>query len=102
MQIGDALFVDLPRVRLDGGAKAFRQKWGYDVSSPLGLLEEVDEEDDQNEDTSISESTSLREDPPSSAYSPVGEFLKSFIIRGVLLIVRKASTSSSKSPFSPR
>lgn len=65
-------------MRLDGGAKAFRQKWGYDVSSPLGLLEEVDEEDDQNEDTSISESASLREDLPSSAYSPVGKSLGTY------------------------
>lgn len=63
-------------MRLDGGAKAFRQKWGYDISSPLGLLEEVDEEDDQIEDTSISESTSLREDIlPNTAYSPIGEWL---------------------------
>jgi len=66
--------VDLPRVRLDGGAKAFRQKWGYDIASPLGLLEEVDEEENANEDTSISESTSLREDIlPSAGYSPLGK-----------------------------
>lgn len=59
---------------MDGGAKVFRQKWGYDVVSPLGLLQEVDEEDDANEDASISESASLRGDIlPSAGYSPLGK-----------------------------
>jgi hypothetical protein len=44
VQIGDALFVDLPRVRLDGGAKAFRKRWGYELSPPPPLLEEEEEE----------------------------------------------------------
>ncbi|XP_071443559.1 ras GTPase-activating protein raskol isoform X2 [Hetaerina americana] len=44
MSIGDALFVDLPRVRLDGGAKAFRKRWGYELSPPPPLLEEEEEE----------------------------------------------------------
>lgn len=39
-QVGDALFVDLPRVRLDGGVKAFRQRWGYELQPPPTLLEE--------------------------------------------------------------
>ncbi|XP_046404023.1 ras GTPase-activating protein raskol isoform X2 [Ischnura elegans] len=43
-KIGDALFVDLPRVRLDGGAKAFRKRWGYEISPPPPLLEEEEEE----------------------------------------------------------
>ena len=73
---------------MDGGAKAFRQKWGYDIAAPLGLLEEVDEEDnddedeDANENTSISESASLREDIISSAgYSPLGKCKYTNIIR---------------------
>ncbi|XP_039287763.1 ras GTPase-activating protein raskol-like [Nilaparvata lugens] len=35
LKIGDALFVELPRVRLDGGAKAFRQRWGYEGGNAL-------------------------------------------------------------------
>ncbi|XP_075228191.1 uncharacterized protein LOC142328370 [Lycorma delicatula] len=63
MKIGDALFVELPRVRLDGGAKAFRQRWGYDGGAPAAppLLEEDEEEQE-------GETVSLREEvmPPSS------------------------------------
>lgn len=76
LQIGDALFVDLPRIRLDGGAKAFRQRWGYEVSPPPTLLE-VEEEDgaDGNEDEG--ETVSLREEGIIPTSSPLG---KSYIV----------------------
>ncbi|XP_065346214.1 ras GTPase-activating protein raskol isoform X4 [Cloeon dipterum] len=64
-KIGDSLFVDLPRVRLDGGAKAFRQKWGYEPCPPPPLLEEeegVIPEGDEDEDSSVADCTSLREE----------------------------------------
>ena len=32
--------MDLPRVRLDGGVKAFRQRWGYELQPPPTLVEE--------------------------------------------------------------
>lgn len=58
LQIGDSLFVDLPRVRLDGGAKKFRQRWGYElVNQPAVLLEE-DEEADPDD---VIDTVSLRE-----------------------------------------
>ncbi|KAL6264578.1 hypothetical protein P5V15_004680 [Pogonomyrmex californicus] len=41
--LGDAMFVELPRVRLDGGARAFRQHWGYEtrpLAPPPPLIEE--------------------------------------------------------------
>ncbi|XP_015109076.1 probable Ras GTPase-activating protein isoform X5 [Diachasma alloeum] len=43
MAIGDAMFVELPRVRLDGGARTFRQHWGYESRPhvpPPPLIEE--------------------------------------------------------------
>ncbi|XP_063972511.1 ras GTPase-activating protein raskol isoform X10 [Diachasmimorpha longicaudata] len=42
-KIGDAMFVELPRVRLDGGARTFRQHWGYESRPhvpPPPLIEE--------------------------------------------------------------
>ncbi|XP_011254298.1 probable Ras GTPase-activating protein isoform X5 [Camponotus floridanus] len=42
-KLGDAMFVELPRVRLDGGARAFRQHWGYEtrpLAPPPPLIEE--------------------------------------------------------------
>ncbi|KAJ9574041.1 hypothetical protein L9F63_008567, partial [Diploptera punctata] len=58
LSIGDALFVDLPRVRLDGGAKAFRQRWGYELCPPPPLLEEEEGEGDGEP----AETASLREE----------------------------------------
>uniref|UniRef100_T1HBP1 Uncharacterized protein n=1 Tax=Rhodnius prolixus TaxID=13249 RepID=T1HBP1_RHOPR len=73
-QIGDSLFVDLPRVRLDGGARAFRQRWGYDLGPPP-LLEEEEEADiecgPQTTAAEQQETTSLREHQPPS--SPIGD-----------------------------
>ncbi|KAL6447998.1 hypothetical protein ACFW04_000203 [Cataglyphis niger] len=43
LRLGDAMFVELPRVRLDGGARAFRQHWGYEtrpLAPPPPLIEE--------------------------------------------------------------
>ncbi|XP_050524754.1 ras GTPase-activating protein raskol-like isoform X2 [Daktulosphaira vitifoliae] len=57
LSIGDSLFVDLPRVRLDGGSKKFRQRWGYElINQPPVLLEEDEEDEDQ-----VADSQSLRE-----------------------------------------
>ena len=62
LQIGDSLFVDLPRVRLDGGGKAFRKQWGYEKAQPPTLLEEEEEDDEDGEEGELSETQSLRED----------------------------------------
>ncbi|XP_076346842.1 ras GTPase-activating protein nGAP-like isoform X3 [Tachypleus tridentatus] len=65
--IGDRLFVDLPRVRLDGGRQAFRRRWGYEVSAPPPLLEE-DEDSDLSETTSLRDERLLRFSPLESSY----------------------------------
>ncbi|KAL1138982.1 hypothetical protein AAG570_009043 [Ranatra chinensis] len=53
----DSLFVDLPRVRLDGGARAFRRRWGYegglagqDPLQPPPLIEEEEDSIDGPEE----------------------------------------------------
>lgn len=67
-QIGDSLFYDLPRVRLDGGARAFRRRWGYELTPPPTLVEEENEDDpyalpnDDGDNLSYTETRSLRED----------------------------------------
>ncbi|XP_059484332.1 disabled homolog 2-interacting protein isoform X3 [Neocloeon triangulifer] len=85
-KIGDSLFVDLPRVRLDGGAKAFRQRWGYDPCPPPPLLEEeegVIPEGDEDEDSSVADCTSLREE-------------------GYMYVASPADTSYEKACSNPR
>ncbi|XP_054273191.1 ras GTPase-activating protein raskol isoform X2 [Macrosteles quadrilineatus] len=71
LKIGDALFVDLPRVRLDGGARVFRQRWGYDVGGCVGVEAPppLIEEDEDAE----AETVSLREDilPSGANISPL-------------------------------
>ncbi|XP_046668232.1 ras GTPase-activating protein raskol-like isoform X4 [Homalodisca vitripennis] len=67
LSIGDALFVELPRVRLDGGAKAFRQRWGYEGAAPPPLLEE----DEEGEADTEAETVSLREDIMPTCHSPL-------------------------------
>ena len=60
------MFVELPRVRLDGGARAFRQYWGYESRSlapPPPLIEE-------DEGGMEPETVSLRE---SHTASPIGK-----------------------------
>jgi len=59
LQVGDALFVDLPRIRLDGGPRALRARWGCD----LGTLEE-------DEDCS---GVHLNADDAVQATSPLGK-----------------------------
>ena len=74
-QFGDALFVDLPRVRLDGGAKAFRQRWGYELSPPPPLLEEEEGEGcEADGEGEPAETASLREEGTVHTASPLGEF----------------------------
>jgi len=66
-QLGDAMFVELPRVRLDGGARAFRQHWGYEtrpLAPPPPLIEE-------DEAAIEPETVSLRE---ANTASPIGEY----------------------------
>ncbi|KAG8228211.1 hypothetical protein J437_LFUL004336 [Ladona fulva] len=78
--IGDALFVDLPRVRLDGGAKAFRKRWGYELCPPPPLLEEEEEEEDGvggeegsvEEGAHVGETMSLKEEGLGTS-SPLGQ-----------------------------
>jgi hypothetical protein len=64
--------VDLPRVRLDGGAKAFRQRWGYELSPPPPLLEEEEGEGGEVEGEPA-ETASLREEGIIHTVSPLGE-----------------------------
>ena len=46
------MFNDLPRVRLDGGARNFRRRWGYDsATQPPTLLEDIEEDGDDFSDT---------------------------------------------------
>ncbi|XP_043254199.1 ras GTPase-activating protein raskol-like [Colletes gigas] len=65
-KLGDAMFVELPRVRLDGGARAFRQHWGYE-SRPLAPPPPLIEEDEAAVEP---ETVSLRE---ANTASPIGE-----------------------------
>lgn len=60
------MFVELPRVRLDGGARAFRQHWGYE-SRPLAPPPPLIEEDEAAIEP---ETVSLRE---ANTASPIGE-----------------------------
>ena len=59
----DSVYIDLPRVRLDGGARHFRRRWGYDNAVPT-LLEDIEEDGDD-----ISDTYSLREE----TYTPFTE-----------------------------
>lgn len=68
-QIGDSLFYDLPRMRLDGGARAFRRRWGYELTPPPTLVEEENEDDPydlppnhEEDNLSYTETRSLRDD----------------------------------------
>ncbi|RZF36834.1 hypothetical protein LSTR_LSTR012712 [Laodelphax striatellus] len=79
LAIGDALFVELPRVRLDGGAKAFRQRWGYEGgNAPAAppLMEEDEGEEGHTADEG--ETVSLREEVflPSSPLGRGGRVVK--------------------------
>lgn len=68
--------MDLPRVRLDGGAKAFRQRWGYELSPPPPLLEEEEGEGCEAEaEGEPAETASLREEGTLHTLSPLGEYL---------------------------
>lgn len=60
------MFVELPRVRLDGGARTFRQHWGYE-SRPLIPPPPLIEEDEAGIEP---ETVSLRE---ANTASPIGE-----------------------------
>ncbi|GFX46723.1 uncharacterized protein TNCV_4038711 [Trichonephila clavipes] len=71
-QIGERLFLELPRVRLDGGRQAFRRRWGYDMGVPS-----VPEEDEDSSE--LSETTSLR-DERLLRFSSMGEFLFRIIL----------------------
>ena len=33
--MGDTVYSDLPRIRLDGGGRQFRRRWGYDQQSNM-------------------------------------------------------------------
>ncbi|PSN50521.1 hypothetical protein C0J52_14358 [Blattella germanica] len=59
------------RIRLDGGAKAFRQRWGYELSPPPPLLEEEEGEGDGEP----AETASLREESTVHTVSPLGTWL---------------------------
>jgi hypothetical protein len=63
-------------VRLDGGAKAFRQRWGYEPCPPPPLMEEEEggiAEGDEDEDSSVADCASLREEGFLYSASPAGE-----------------------------
>ncbi|XP_014482654.1 PREDICTED: probable Ras GTPase-activating protein isoform X5 [Dinoponera quadriceps] len=66
-KLGDAMFVELPRVRLDGGARAFRQHWGYETR-PLAPPPPLIEEDEAAVEP---ETVSLREANTASPIAPL-------------------------------
>ncbi|KZS19102.1 Ras GTPase-activating-like protein [Daphnia magna] len=65
MAVGDMVFSDTPRVRLDSGGRQFRRRWGYDGSASgcgggtgpgslnggAGHLEDIEEDGDDFSDT---------------------------------------------------
>lgn len=60
VQLGDVVFSDLPRIRLDGGGRQFRRRWGYDggggggpgsLNGGAGHLEDIEEDGDDFSDT---------------------------------------------------
>ncbi|XP_043462805.1 uncharacterized protein LOC122498878 isoform X2 [Leptopilina heterotoma] len=67
MALGDAMFVELPRIRLDGGARAFRQHWGYETR-PLAPPPPLIEEDEASIEP---ETVSLREANTASPIAPI-------------------------------
>jgi len=73
--------VDLPRVRLDGGAKKFRQRWGYElINQPPVLLEEdEDQDDDDAPDSASLRETTERPAAPVCIPSPMGKPFKACI-----------------------
>ena len=66
------MFVELPRIRLDGGARAFRQHWGYETR-PLAPPPPLIEEDEASIEP---ETVSLRE---ANTASPIGKFLHKYL-----------------------
>ncbi|XP_035210763.1 ras GTPase-activating protein raskol-like [Stegodyphus dumicola] len=70
-RIGERLFLELPRVRLDGGRQAFRRRWGYDMGVPS-----VPEEDEDSSE--LSETTSLR-DERLLRFSSMGKYYFIFV-----------------------
>lgn len=96
-------------MRLDGGAKTFRQRWGYELANqPPVLLEEDEDEDD------VTDSVSLRCETPAArsaalcAPSPMGEYvlqlsqalpsfsrLKAFVSRAVFRFLRETFLTNS-------
>lgn len=72
--------MDLPRVRLDGGAKKFRQRWGYElINQPPVLLEEDEDQDDEDAPDSASLRETTSERPTAVAVcvpSPMGKSFK--------------------------
>lgn len=70
-KLGDAMFVELPRVRLDGGARAFRQHWGYETRPALPPPPLIEEDEAAVEP----ETVSLRE---ANTASPIGEYSSHF------------------------
>lgn len=63
--------MDLPRVRLDGGARAFRQRWGYEGGAPPAQPPTLLEEDEDDEEA---ETVSLRDHVLPACHSPLGKY----------------------------
>ena len=61
------MFVELPRIRLDGGIRTFRQHWGYESTRTLAPPPPLIEEDEGGIEP---ETVSLRE---ANTASPIGE-----------------------------
>ncbi|KAL2715314.1 ras GTPase-activating protein raskol isoform X14 [Vespula squamosa] len=77
--LGDAMFVELPRVRLDGGARAFRQHWGYE-SRPLAPPPPLIEEDEAAVEP---ETVSLREANTASPIAVIHKTPDTIIVRAL-------------------
>ncbi|XP_025073009.1 uncharacterized protein LOC105422679 [Pogonomyrmex barbatus] len=97
-KLGDAMFVELPRVRLDGGARAFRQHWGYETR-PLAPPPPLIEEDEAAVEP---ETVSLRE---ANTASPIGESKSQSLPRGFppqIIVQQIDDEGESKSRSLPR
>lgn len=83
--MGDTVYSDLQRVRLDGGGRQFRRRWGYDQQSNLqdaalsgggvggggGSVQSAALEDIEEDLDDFSDTYSLREEQQGDGYVPV-------------------------------
>lgn len=87
-------------MRLDGGAKKFRQRWGYELANQPPVLLEEDEDEDEGD---VTDSVSLQETTSSKSAvvaicvpSPLGEFSLITFFRNLFSSTNIADNNGSK------